>query len=1026
MPDILRHALRIAASLRLTVACLGLAMVLVLAGTFGQVTDGLYLAQDRYFRSLLVWTHISGVPIPILPGGRLLGAVLVINLLAAHITRFRRSWAKLGIHLIHLGLFLLILGQVAADFVSTESRMTLDTGQTRDWSESPRETELVFLSDNSKSVTVPGADLKPGRTLRPGGIPFDLRFTDWHANAALVPRKNPPADAHAAARQFTAQPRPRETRLDRRDLPAVEFELLDRATGESLGHWLAPLQLDQTQTISGWNRSANRQPPSPQSTTWQFQLRPRRIQHRFSLTLDEFIHERHRGTDIPSRFVSRLTLRDATGDSRPVLIHMNHPLRIAGRTIYQSSFANDDRTSILQVVQNPGWMTPYVACVLITLGLLIQFGQHLNRVSRPASRTQSNIDDPPAPSRSFSPDRLDTLLPALALAAVLAALIVDWTRHTTPRGRLASIPVQANGRIQPLDALARNSLILLSAKSHAQLPDGTRLAALDWLLTLVADPATADAIPVFRITHPDVLTVVGQPPDEPTRLTFDELRPHLDAIHEHARSAADLSEADPYRRAILQLDNALHTYAALRLSFRAVTGSPSLAEELAVFTPLVPTAIDNAEAWKAGQPHDRDVLSGFVSLGRAYRNADRLAMAQPAWAASAVTTDWTSLPGALLASVNARQLHPAPALYAAVLRDPVARDAIDALASAARAAAPAAAACARSESLFHALDLFSISRILYLAAFLVAAVSFFVTPAALRTAAWRIAVLALLLTTAGLIWRIALIGRPPVTNLYSSSLFVAWVAVGLGLLAERFTRDGIVTAAASALGFASLLIAHHLVGEGDTMGVLIAVLDSNFWLATHVIAITIGYAATFLAGFLGIAFLILRVSNSRFDFLTEKRLATMIYGVICFALLFSFVGTILGGIWADQSWGRFWGWDPKENGALLIVLWNALILHARWGGFILARGLAVLAVLGNVVTAFSWFGTNLLGIGLHSYGFTQTGFLWLAGFTTIQLVVTLLAAAPAAPSSASVTKDEVRSKKEEVAPSSVVGVVTKA
>jgi ABC-type transport system involved in cytochrome c biogenesis permease subunit len=210
------------------------------------------------------------------------------------------------------------------------------------------------------------------------------------------------------------------------------------------------------------------------------------------------------------------------------------------------------------------------------------------------------------------------------------------------------------------------------------------------------------------------------------------------------------------------------------------------------------------------------------------------------------------------------------------------------------------------------------------------------------------------------------------------------------------------------------------------MGVLIAVLDSNFWLATHVIAITIGYAATFLAGFLGIAFLILRVSNSRFDFLTEKRLATMIYGVICFALLFSFVGTILGGIWADQSWGRFWGWDPKENGALLIVLWNALILHARWGGFILARGLAVLAVLGNVVTAFSWFGTNLLGIGLHSYGFTQTGFLWLAGFTTIQLVVTLLAAAPAAPSSASVTKDEVRSKKEEVAPSSVVEVVTKA
>jgi len=237
---------------------------------------------------------------------------------------------------------------------------------------------------------------------------------------------------------------------------------------------------------------------------------------------------------------------------------------------------------------------------------------------------------------------------------------------------------------------------------------------------------------------------------------------------------------------------------------------------------------------------------------------------------------------------------------------------------------------------------------------------------------------------------------PPVTNLHSSALFIAWVAVGLGLLAERFTRDGLVLAAASALGFASLLIAHNL--GGDTLGVLIAVLDSNFWLATHVVAITIGYAATFLAGFLGIAYLILRVSSARFvlDDAAQKRLTGTTYGVVCFALLFSFTGTILGGIWADQSWGRFWGWDPKENGALLIVLWNAIILHARWGGFLRGRGLAVCAIAGNIVTAFSWFGTNLLGIGLHSYGFTDSGFRWLVGFALIQGVIALLAVLPPA------------------------------
>ena len=998
MPDILRHALRAAASLRLTVACLGLAMVLVLAGTFGQVTDGLYLAQDRYFRSLLVWSHIGGVPIPILPGGHLLGAVLVINLIVAHLTRFRWSWAKLGIHLVHLGLLVLILGQFAADFVSTESRMTLDTGQTRTWSESPRETELVFLSEGSKPVTIPAGDLKPGQSLQPDALPFDLRITDWRANAILAPQKNSPAEARGAARQFTAESRPRETRLDRRDLPAVEFELRDRATGDSFGHWLAPLQLDQTQAIPEWHQlpagDQARSPMPPHQPTWWFQLRPRRIDHPFSLTLDEFIHERHRGTDISSRFASRLTLRTPTGDTRPVLVHMNHPLRIAGRTIYQASFANDDRTSILQVVQNPGWITPYVACSLVVLGLLVQFGYHLAHAVQAPRQQCASAEPATAAAAPSSPLRSDLLLPALAALAVLAALITGWTRHATAHGRLGAIPVQANGRIQPLDTLARDSLTLLSGKATAELPDGSRLPALDWLLTLITRPAIADMLSVFRVTHPDVLTLAGQPLDEPARLSFDQLRPRLAAIRKRAQSAADLPETDPYRRAILQLDNALHTYAALRLSFRAATDSASLAGELDTYATLVPTALNNAEAWKAGQPHDPDVLARFVRLGRAYRVADRLALAQPAWPADPVTAAWTSLPGALLASANARTLHPAAVLYTEIFQAPADPAAIDALVEATRAAAPAATAHARSEYLFHTLGLFPVSRILYLGAFLLAASSWLAAPVTLRTSAWRIALLAFVLTTAGLIWRIVLSGRPPVTNLHSSALFVAWVAVGLGLLAERFTRDGLVTAAASALGFASLLIAHHLAGEGDSMGVLIAVLDSNFWLATHVITITVGYAATFLAGFLGITFLLLRAANPRFNAPAEKRLAAMIYGVVCFALLFSFTGTILGGIWADQSWGRFWGWDPKENGAVLIVLWNALILHARWGGLIRHRGLAVLAVLGNVVTAFSWFGTNLLGIGLHSYGFTQTGFLWLAGFTAIQLLLTLLALAP--------------------------------
>jgi ABC-type transport system involved in cytochrome c biogenesis permease subunit len=149
-----------------------------------------------------------------------------------------------------------------------------------------------------------------------------------------------------------------------------------------------------------------------------------------------------------------------------------------------------------------------------------------------------------------------------------------------------------------------------------------------------------------------------------------------------------------------------------------------------------------------------------------------------------------------------------------------------------------------------------------------------------------------------------------------------------------------------------------------------AVLDTQFWLATHVVCISLGYTATFVAGFLALGYIAYALTPFRQERVL-KSLTAMTYGTLCFAILLSFVGTVLGGLWADDSWGRFWGWDPKENGALIIVLWNALVLHARWGGMVADRGLAILAIGGNIATAWSWFGVNELGVGLHSYGFTE-------------------------------------------------------
>jgi len=298
----------------------------------------------------------------------------------------------------------------------------------------------------------------------------------------------------------------------------------------------------------------------------------------------------------------------------------------------------------------------------------------------------------------------------------------------------------------------------------------------------------------------------------------------------------------------------------------------------------------------------------------------------------------------------------------------------------------------RFESYFNHLAPFFYSAVLYLMAFVLAAAAWLGWARPLNRASFWLIVVALGLHTFALVSRMYISGRPPVTNLYSSAVFIGWGCVVLGLIFEMVYRLGIGNVVAAVSGFGALMIAHLLTTmvpshKGDTFKVLQAVLDTQFWLATHVVCITLGYATTFVAGILGIKYILRGVLTPTLSDEIGKSLARMIYGTLCFAIFFSFVGTVLGGLWADDSWGRFWGWDPKENGALIIVLWNALVLHARWDGMVRDRGMAVLAVAGNICTAWSWFGVNELGVGLHSYGFTEGVLLALGIFVASQLAI---------------------------------------
>jgi ABC-type transport system involved in cytochrome c biogenesis permease subunit len=308
----------------------------------------------------------------------------------------------------------------------------------------------------------------------------------------------------------------------------------------------------------------------------------------------------------------------------------------------------------------------------------------------------------------------------------------------------------------------------------------------------------------------------------------------------------------------------------------------------------------------------------------------------------------------------------------------------------------------RLEVWFNRASLFTTTTAVYIIAFLCVCFSFMaragsqhtVLAERLRSSSWTLLLVAVLVHTLAIGLRIYLQDRPPVTNLYSSAIFVGWASALAGLVIERFFRLGIAVLGASAIGTSTLIIAHNLGNDGDTMQMMQAVLDSNFWLATHVITITLGYSATFLAGAIAMIYLIARICTKAVTPERERAMIRMVYGVVCFAMLLSFVGTVLGGIWADQSWGRFWGWDPKENGAALVVLINAIILHARWGGLVRARGIAVLAVAGNIVTAWSWFGTNMLGVGLHAYGFMDSASMWHAIFMGTQILLMIAGIIP--------------------------------
>ena len=989
MTRILKGLGRGLASLRLTLVLLGLGMILVFWGTLAQASQGLYLATEAFFHRFFLWVEIGGRSWPYFPAGYTIGLFLLANLVAVHLTRFQWHWRKAGIHFIHGGLILLLIGELATSVWQEDYMLRLDEGQTKNYAEAFREVELVLIDITDPEIdrvfSVRGRNLAEGREFEFAELGLTARIKKHFPNSEMhlrrdVPHAEPSQATRGVGRQVAVFPQPRVTRMEDRDMVSAYVELIDSGE-ESLGTWFLASSLVLNQAFTHHDR------------TLVIGLRQRRAYIPFSLELVAFTHHRYPGTDIPQTFSSELQLRADQGDldGRRVEISMNQPFRHSGFTFYQSGFDNDDQTSILQVVRNPSRWIPYISCILITLGMTFQFGLSLRKKRRPKTAAQAQPEaGPNGPVARWVP----RVIPAAVVLLLLFQGWRSWT-PTDPVQAMGELPVLHEGRVKPLDTVARSTLLLLNARQRVATENGN-LSPMEWLQEVLFLPEQAHTRAVFLIHHPEVLDLASLP-HGPKRYTFAELRPSLNKIASEAIRVGEIPSQtrSPFEQAIFQLQRQLVIYQRLNHSL-ALPGSEDFGAEIRTLPEILETALSTWQARRSGESVSSDPITRFQEKIERYRIFAQQAYFAPGFGEEVSPQNpWEPLGYHLEAVLKSGEIPLFLTKWANLISaaqtgntDNLA-NAVNPLREEMAKAQPDLAQKVRRELRFHRFAPFAMAMGLYLGVFLLTLGAWLGFSRPLLTTAYRLLSIAFVLHTLGLIVRMLIEGRPPVTNLYSSAVFIGWGTILFGLVVERFYRQGFATGTAALVGFCTLIIAHHLSLTGDTLEVMRAVLDSNFWLATHVIVITLGYSATFLAGAMGLLYMLWWLVFRRATAHSNRVINGLIYGILCFALLFSFVGTVLGGIWADQSWGRFWGWDPKENGALLIVLWNAIILHARMAGYLRLRGLACLAILGTIVTAWSWFGTNMLGIGLHSYGFMNEAFVWLASFAGVTALIAL-------------------------------------
>lgn len=1001
---------------------------------------GLMTTLTVVLGGLLGWLMFSGVSRPSDASLRILwqltqGGFASAALLAGCWVVFGK---RSGIVLLHSGIGLMMFYELHVAMTAIETQMNLQEGETTNFVQDIRTFELAVIDktkpDEERVTAIPRSMILSGRNFDLPELPFRLEIKDVlpnsHLRAASSQDKNL-ATSGLGVEWFAEPKKPGSgTDMDSKvDMAAAYVTLTDRASDKPIGTYLVGMLLSMSNETDSIRVGDH---------TYELALRPKRYYKPFEFRLRDVRKDDYIGTSTPRNYASTVHIDDAARNvNEEKTIWMNNPLRFADETFYQSSYYREKDTGIehttLSVVANSGWMMPYVACMLVSIGMLSHF---LMMLVRFLMRTESA--DPHAAAKRLA-DRLgmdsaelgpaitspakesqpvDWISVSVAASVTMVAAVYIIATAMPPSHkdldydlyRFGQIPVVQDGRVKPLDSAAYSALLSISGRTTVEVGHGKdkrKIPAIQWLLDVAADTKAAHDYEVFRVENLEVQETIGVKKREGMRYSRGEIGEHEQEFRkqvELARAAAkkDRRQLSIYQRKILELDEKLTTFDSLQFAFgvfRRIRGNPEQKLRMLQGARELDRRLstDGQPVFAIG-PVDKD--HEWRTVSGAWTDAVIASIRKK------IETDPNVKIGDIEAIFENPKLHdPAVAAWAEILstyaesKEPE-RDqekkrpqdfnrAVDSYLRELKTNTPRDVnlTATNFEAFFNHAKPFTHADRLYILAFVIGAFGWLGwTKGFNRTAFW-LQVFILCVHTAALVGRIYISGRPPVTNLYSSAIFIGWGCVLLGLILEMVYRLGIGNLIASVAGYATLLIADGLALKGDTFTVLQAVLDTQFWLATHVTTITLGYATTYLAGLLGVVYVLRGVFTKSLNPSVSRDLYRMIYGTLCFSIFFSFVGTVLGGLWADDSWGRFWGWDPKENGALIIVLWNALVLHARWGGLVKERGMAVLAIAGNIFVSWSWWGVNELGAGLHSYGFTEGTVIKLGLFVLSQLVL---------------------------------------